>query len=426
MPRRTILTAAVTALICAGLTPASGAQASPVALLLPQSTAFSVLGASCGGIQEQAFATGFDPAGGYPTGDVYLQTRCGGSGRGGGYKSNTYYAWVAAGWDLAGAVHSYSRLSEAPTGLSPSFSAEDARGDRVHNTLSAVNVAPESCTVGNTTYCTYRAYLEPVAPAAPPAAPTSVTATQEGEQFLVGWVPDPEAAAMITSSTVTATPVGSGASVLTATASGSASSALVGPLAPATTYQVTVVSTDAGGTSASSTPIEVLSGGSPPPPPPAESCEQNSGTIKLVPGLEETPHIQSVTVKGKLTGCDGAVDATEASYVAHLTTSEEVGCAALSSPLGEATTSVSLVVNWLPIGSGKSKGTFSMPLTESSAVAIGGTFAGGPLATPLSITGGAVWEMFKGAAYCGVAAPGKTTATPVKSGIFSGTAVELG
>jgi hypothetical protein len=34
--------------------------------------------------------------------------------------------------------------------------------------------------------------------------------------------------------------------------------------------------------------------------------------------------------------------------------------------------------------------------------------------------------MFKGAAYCGVPAPGKTTATPVKSGIFSGTAVELG
>jgi hypothetical protein len=56
---------------------ASGATS----LLLPSSTAFSVLGHSCGGIQEQALATGFDATSGYPTGNVYLQTRCGGSGR---------------------------------------------------------------------------------------------------------------------------------------------------------------------------------------------------------------------------------------------------------------------------------------------------------------------------------------------------------
>ena len=30
------------------------------------------MGHSCGGIQERAFASGFDPTSGYPTGDVYI------------------------------------------------------------------------------------------------------------------------------------------------------------------------------------------------------------------------------------------------------------------------------------------------------------------------------------------------------------------
>src|SRR5689334_5152550 len=75
-------------------------NATPVALLLPQSTAFSILGHSCGGIQEQAFATGFSSLNGDPMGDVYIQTRCGGSGRGGGYHVTTYSAWVAVTWDF--------------------------------------------------------------------------------------------------------------------------------------------------------------------------------------------------------------------------------------------------------------------------------------------------------------------------------------
>ena len=60
---------------------ANAASGTPTSLLVPQSIAFSVLGHSCGGIQEQALATGFDATSGYPTGDVYVQTRCGGSGR---------------------------------------------------------------------------------------------------------------------------------------------------------------------------------------------------------------------------------------------------------------------------------------------------------------------------------------------------------
>ena len=79
--------------VCAALA-SSAAAATATQLVLPQGTAFAILGHSCGGIQEQAYATGFDPTSGYPTGDVHLQTRCGGSGRGGGYHTTTYTAWV--------------------------------------------------------------------------------------------------------------------------------------------------------------------------------------------------------------------------------------------------------------------------------------------------------------------------------------------
>ena len=257
MARMTSLSVVASVLIFLGLAAAAGA-ANPTSLLLPQSTAFSILGVSCGGIQEQAFATGFDAASGYPIGDVYLQTRCGGSGRGGGYKVTTYSAWVAVTWDFAGAVRSYTRLTAAPAGLSPTFSAFDAHGDQVYNVLTAINVLPANCTVGNTSYCTYRAYLNVVLP----AAPTGVTATPVGGQFQVGWVPDPAAAAQITSSTVTATPVGSTAPVVTATVSGPATSALIGPLQPQTTYQIVVVNTDAAGSSPASSPITVTTSAS--------------------------------------------------------------------------------------------------------------------------------------------------------------------
>ena len=118
--------------VAAVLTLGFEAVGSPTPLLVPQSTAFAVLGHSCGGIQEQAFATGFDAASGYPTGDVHLSTRCGGSGRGGGYHTTTYSAWVSAMWDLTGALLSYVVLPAAPP-VDPAFSAFDQFGNEVYN-----------------------------------------------------------------------------------------------------------------------------------------------------------------------------------------------------------------------------------------------------------------------------------------------------
>jgi hypothetical protein len=237
MIRGAVVVAAVSSLICLGLVASAGA-ANPTSLLVSQSAAFSILGHSCGGIQEQAYATGFDTASGYPVGDVYLSTRCGGSGRGGGYHTTTYSAWVAVTWDWSGTALSTTKLSTAPS-VDPNFSAFDSHGDQVYNVSG-------------------HAYLNVVVP----AAPTGVTATPAGGQFSIAWVPDPAAAAQINSSLVTATPVGSTAPVVTAAVTGNATSVLIGPLQPQTTYQVTVVNTDSGGSSPPSNAISLVTAAS--------------------------------------------------------------------------------------------------------------------------------------------------------------------
>ena len=230
--RKPALGAFVAALIlCFG--GASTASAAPISLLLSQSAAFGILGHSCGGIQEQAYATGFDATSGLPTGDVYIQTRCGGSGRGGGYHPTTYSAWVGVTWDYTGNAVSWAQLTTAPT-VNSTFTATDAYGDQVYNTGTA-------------------AFL--VVPT--PAAPTGVTAVQSGDQFQVSWTPKGANPAAVTSSTLTATPVGSTAPVLTTTVSGSAATGLVGPLQPLTMYQITVATTTIGGTGLASAPISV-------------------------------------------------------------------------------------------------------------------------------------------------------------------------
>ena len=102
--------AITTANTTAALTLLPGTSTSAALLLLPQSTAFAILDHSCGGIQEKGYATGFESVSGQPTGDVYIQTRCGGSGRGGGYHTTTYSAWVGVMWDFAGNVLASTKL----------------------------------------------------------------------------------------------------------------------------------------------------------------------------------------------------------------------------------------------------------------------------------------------------------------------------
>jgi hypothetical protein len=246
MVRRAISGAVVAALISLAsivLAPTAGA-ATTRQLVMSQSGAFAVLGHWCGGIHEQVYAKGF-ASNGYPTGDAYLSTTCSTGGR--GSKPVTYTTWATVTWSWFGETRNFGKL-EGPPEVSETFSATDAYGDRIYNVGKA-------------------AYLETTSPPiVAPAAPTGVTAavyateTPEAKVVMhlqVSWVPASETAGLITSSTVTAKPVGSPAPVVTATVNGSGSYALVGPVEPSTRYSVTVTNTDAEGSSQPSTPIEV-------------------------------------------------------------------------------------------------------------------------------------------------------------------------
>ncbi len=208
-------------------------QPKPTGLSLPQSTAFAILGHSCGGIQEQVEVTGFDPFTGYPTGNVSLQTRCGGSGRDGGGHTTTYSASATVTWDFAGNVVSVATPASGPA-AGPSLSATDAYGDTIYDSGAA-------------------AYL--IVPI--PDAPVGVTAVQSGDNFLVSWTPNEANPSAITSSTLTATPLNPTGVILTTTVAGLATNGVISSLQPQTTYQITAVNTTVGGASPPSAPIRV-------------------------------------------------------------------------------------------------------------------------------------------------------------------------
>ncbi len=136
--RRSVALVVAVALVAPGLVGVSGvasATTTPIPLNLPWGTAFAILGVSCGGIQETAATTGFDTSSGYPTGEVGLSTRCGGSGRGGGYHSTTYTASADVTWDLTGTVVTYAVPA---SGVAvPGYSATDADGNQVYDSGSS-------------------------------------------------------------------------------------------------------------------------------------------------------------------------------------------------------------------------------------------------------------------------------------------------
>jgi len=410
--------AVVATAVCCSLVAASAHAAGPVELVLPQGDAFSMIGHSCGGIQEQTYATGFLSEG-RPTADVYMQTRCGGSGRGGGYKTTTYSAWASVVWDWLGNTRSFAKL-EGPAEENTSSSETDTHGDRIYN-------------VGT------RAYLETgepplVAPEPPTEVKLNAFSVEVAEEqppvweLQVTWTPAPATAGLITSSTVTATPVGSSAPVLSSTVTGSG--ATFEPLEYDTTYSIAVTNTDDEGTSQPSAPVEVTTGGGDGGGGSggggtAETCEEDHGTIKLSPGLSETPHVQTITVKGELGSCDGTLDVEGGRYLAHMKTIGEVTCSALQSLSAEPTTEASLLlVKWLPASAGTPLGSLQLPVTEAFGERLQGSLTGGPFPAGGGLTAVSLSESFTGGPGCGAAA-GKKRARAVKSGTFSTAAVQL-
>jgi hypothetical protein len=412
MARRVILSIVATAFASAGLASAASA-ASPIRLYLNEGDAFHILGHSCGGIQQESYARGFG-TNGYPIGNVHLQTRCGGSGRGGGGGSTTYTGTASVEWTWFGETRSYGALNGPLEGLS----AEDSHGDKVYNVAKV-------------------AYLETgTPPLQPPAPPTGVAASvglaEEGtSEFLrmtVGWTVAPETAGLLQYSTMTAEPVKPGPPVLTKSVIPYFSSGYLQPVQPSTTYRVTVTSTDSEGTSAPSAPIEITSpnsdGEATKEHKTYDTCSFNQGTVKLTPGLTETPHIQAITLSGQLSGCEGPNVPESGTYVDQLKTTEAVTCSALSSASVEPTTkSKGLTVTW--IEEGASKGTLTVPLSEVPMIGISGTLSGGPLGGSTPMKASSISESFTGASTCGVPQGKHKKVIPVKVGTFSTSEVEF-
>jgi hypothetical protein len=213
----------------------------PVHLLLPQSTAFAILGHSCGGIGEHVYVTGFDPGSGNPMGAVHISTTCGGSGHAGG-GTTTYAAWVAVTWDFTATALTATVLSSAPT-VDPTFTATDAFGDTIYNdNLSAYLLVPI------------------------PAAATVLNAVQSGDTLQVSWTTMGVNPVAVTSSKLIATPLNSTAPVLNTSVYGAATTGVISSVQPSTTYLIRVVNVTLGGNSPASSPISVTTNGATIPP----------------------------------------------------------------------------------------------------------------------------------------------------------------
>ncbi len=153
---------------------------------------------------------------------------------------------------------------------------------------------------------------------------------------------------------------------------------------------------------------------------PKATCTTNSGTIKLSPGLTSTPAVQTVKIKGTLSGCTGDPFTTVA-YTATLKTAVAVSCSVLKGA-GEPASGAA-TYKWTPKAKpSKATGTLGMLLTETPAVALSGAVTAGSY-SPLTLSGTAT-ESFTGGATCGEKV-GKKAAKPVKAGTFSGSAVSF-
>ncbi len=146
-------------------------------------------------------------------------------------------------------------------------------------------------------------------------------------------------------------------------------------------------------------------------------CTSNTAKITLTPGLTDTAAVQTIKIKGTLTGCTGA---PAAKYTATVKTAGPVSCSVLATA-GEPVTATAKYV-WTPKAKG-STGTLSMPfLTETPGISFSGEAATGSY-SPLTFTGTAT-QSYADAATCGL--PGKLGAVkPVKKGTLSGSAVNF-
>jgi hypothetical protein len=141
------------------------------------------------------------------------------------------------------------------------------------------------------------------------------------------------------------------------------------------------------------------------------TCASNTGTITLSPGLTHTAAVQTMKIKGKLTGCSGE-SFTGTTYTATLKTTGMVGCPVLKGAGEPASGAASF--KWTPKAKpAATTGTLGMLLTETPSVALSGALTTGPF-SPLALSGKTSMT-FAGGPTCGTKA--------VKKGAFDGSTV---
>ncbi len=101
----------------------------------------ALLGVSCGGVHVSSFVTGFDSNGNI-TGEVYAWTKCGGSGKGGGYRTTTYQSWHSITWALNKA---YTLVSYDHIAPDPLFTETDRYGNFISNVCSGTTNNQPAC-----------------------------------------------------------------------------------------------------------------------------------------------------------------------------------------------------------------------------------------------------------------------------------------
>ncbi len=144
------------------------------------------------------------------------------------------------------------------------------------------------------------------------------------------------------------------------------------------------------------------------------SCTVTEGKIKLSPGLNETPTVQNVQVKGVLSGCSGEENEfTGGKFQIHEKTAEPVTCSVLKGPgVGAAAEENKIILKWTPKGSGNSQGPVSLVVTEGAG-ALSGLVAEGPFLE--DAISGSLSQTYTGGTECGL------TKKKVKKGTISGT-----
>ena len=132
----------------------------------------------------------------------------------------------------------------------------------------------------------------------------------------------------------------------------------------------------------------------------SRTCTTNGGTVTLKPGLTNTVAVQTMTIKGTLTGCSGEVF-TSAKYTAKVTTEAAVGCSELQKPYPPVGATGTATFTWAPETKPKtSKGSFGFSVAGGGAAPLTSALTTGPF-TPMTLSG-TVSESYTNAATCGV------------------------